>query len=232
MVVTRMTFDTGVTFKGKINFKAERGLTDEEYDQVLAIQEHPQINAVLTSKDGAVFVDTQQEEEDAAGGLPPTGGLPPADAPAKPGWEKTATVITAPTPPSKPEPEPEPERKVTTYVAQPMNLKPDALEILTAEKRKIADLEAQLAAAKAPKPEPVLTPEQLKIRELEAQLAATKAAPKTRGRPRSTPVGPPTGTATPTVTAPSNGSGEAETSAGKLSNDLDSMIDKLAPKAP
>jgi hypothetical protein len=212
MVVTRMTFDTDVLFKGKIKFHALRGLTDDEYDEVLAIQEHPQINAVLTSKDGAAFVDTQQEEEDAAGGLPPTGGLPPADAPAKPGWEKTATVITPPTPPSKPEPKP----------------------ALTPEQQELARLRAENEALKAkpepeakPEPKPVLTPEQMELAKLRAENEALKQG-KPRGRPRSKPVGPPTGS----VTTPSNGSGDVETSAGKLSNDLDSMIDKLAPKAP
>jgi hypothetical protein len=213
MVVTRMTFDTEESFP-KIKFQALRGLTEKEAAEVEQVLDHPMLNSVLVGKDQAAFIDPEQDEQDPAGGLPPTGGLPPADSPAKPGWEKTATVITPPTPPSKPEPKPEPK------------------PALTPEQQKIADLEAQLAAAKAPKPEPkpepVLTPEQLKIRELEAQLAATKTAPKTRGRPRTTPVGPPTGS----VTAPSNGSGEAETSSGKLSNDLDSMIDKLAPKAP
>ena len=44
MVVTRMTFDTEVTFQGKIKFRALRGLSDAQYDQVLAIKEQPQIH--------------------------------------------------------------------------------------------------------------------------------------------------------------------------------------------
>jgi hypothetical protein len=228
MVVTRMTFDTEESFP-KIKFQALRGLTEKEAAEVEQVLDHPMLNSVLVGKDQAAFIDPEQDEQDPAGGLPPTGGLPPADTPAKPGWEKTATVVKS---------TPEPERKVTSYVAQPMNLKPDALEILAAEKQELARLRAENEALKAkpepeakpepkPEPKPVLTPEQMELAKLRAENEALKQG-KPRGRPRSKPVGPPTGS----VTTPSNGSGEAETSAGKLSNDLDSMIDKLAPKAP
>ena len=191
MVVTRMTFDTdpGVSFP-KIKFQALRGLSNDEGELVNAQMEHPGLNSILHGKDVAAYIDPQTDEEDAAGGLPPTGGLPPASSK----WAQPVTP--GGNPPTN-----------TPDLAPTMTTPPPAPPVLTPEQQQIADLQAQLAAAKAIQPEPepepappVLTPEQMKIAELQAQLAEAKQT-KPRGRPRSKPVGPPTDTGNGTVPA-------------------------------
>ena len=210
-VAVRLTFDHTVAHP-KVQFMPIRVLTAQEATQVVELRKNPMIEDMLNDKTVGAFADPDAGSEGEAEELPQEKGSLAA------GWGKL-----------DPKPEPEPERKVTTYVAQPMNLKPDALEILTAEKRKIADLEARLAAAeKAAEPEPpppVLTPEQMKIKELEAKLAEAEGK-KARGRPRSKPVAPPTSTvAANPVTPAGNGAEETPT---KLGNALADRIADIA----
>jgi hypothetical protein len=166
MIVTRMMF--GPEAHPKVVFQPVRALTNPEGVIVKAHQQNPRTSEMLNDKAVAAFMDPDAMEDE--GGV--VGTLPPAnDAGTPPGTGWT-----------KPEAKPEP--------------KAEAKPTLTPAEQKIADLEAQLAAAKAPKvepkPEPVLTPEQIKIRDLEAQLAQAQARerrPRSR-RPRSKPVAP------------------------------------------
>lgn len=155
------------------------------------------------------------------------------DAPRPLSLAAPATTPVTPVTPTKTQASPEPDLTIPAHLNR-------AAPALTPEQAKIKELEAALAAAKAPPPppEPELTPEQKKIKELEAALAAAKAGPATaakpaRGRSARTPAvspeptdsaaemaaqkpsGPvPTAGPTPTpITASGNGSVDADVGA-------------------
>lgn len=203
MIVTRLMF--GPEAHPKVIFQPVRALTNLEAAIVKAHQQNPRTSEMLNDKAVGAFMDPEAVDDEGV-----IGTLPVANDAGTPtsGWTK---------------PEPQPEPKVEAKV--------EAKPTLTPAEQKIADLEAQLAAAKTPKvepkPEPVLTPEEIKIRDLEAQLAAAKTA-KPRGRPRSKPVAPPEGT----VTATGNGAAPDEPKADPVGNALSDRIAMLKGQTP
>jgi len=203
----------------RVMFFPQRPLKPEEAVYILAHQANPRTDQMLNDRSVGAFADPDAEVE---GGVAP---LPSAEQSANSagtsGW--SATVTPGGNSGTAPSADPGAQSTSTEKIPE-----------LTPEQQKIRDLEAQLAAAKAPQPEPepVLTPEQLKIKELEAQLAATKTA-KPRGRPRTQPVGPPTTAPTQAgngtvATLPAND----EPPTTPVGNDISNRIAGLVKKNP
>jgi hypothetical protein len=172
-VYTRITFDNEAAYPLFV-FDALQALDDVQAEQVVRMLKHPLVEQILSS-------NVRFDDGGGEGPAQPSASVHTLRAPAKPAKPAAPAPVQAP-----------------DDLAIPDHLKAQAL---TPEQQKIADLEAQLAAAKAPKaPEPPkLTPEQQKIKDLEDQLAAAKAG----AAPAPARVGRPRGPRTPAV-APTN----------------------------
>jgi hypothetical protein len=172
-VYTRITFDNESAYPLFV-FDALAALDDVQAEQVIKMLQHPLIERILDTEMKTI------EAWDEAGPV------------MNPPQQQTASVHTL-----RPAAKPAEPAKANDDLAIPPHLKAGGQ---TEAQKKIAELEAQLAAAKAPppEPEPDLTPEQQKIKDLEAQLAAAKggataAKPgRPRGAPRRTPAVAPT----------------------------------------
>lgn len=130
-VVMRLSFDHQAAFP-KIQFTPVRVLNDHEMQEVLALQSHDQVERILSEEVYEVAADPQQATAEAkpvqVQPTPPVKPTPPA---AQPG---TTAFTTAAPPPM------ETVRQMSMPPAQP--------DAMTPEQAKIAQLEAELAAAR------------------------------------------------------------------------------------
>jgi hypothetical protein len=203
-VVMRLSFDYEQAFP-KIIFTPIRVLTPDEAVAVVELQRTDTVDRILNEELVEVTGDPNQPtaEQEA-----PTSGV--ADLNRIAAEHRAAPVTSVVTPPAPqafmPAPPPAHVQQVPTTPA------------MTAEQQRIADLEAQLAAARAPAPPPPpkLTPEQERIAALEAQLAAARANATMPATPATTVV-PPKRRArrtAPVTPAATNGTAPAPTTGG------------------
>jgi hypothetical protein len=232
--LVRLSFDHEAEYPC-IVFTPIRPLTAAEGAQVLELRDNPIVETMLNDKSSAAFADPDLDD----GTVVET--LPPADAPAPPGWEGKPKP-TPPTPPTtKAEPKPEPkvepetlppgitpkmwatfpeETKAAMRAAMPkpepkkpqINLPPGMTQAMF-DALPATTQAAMYAAQLAEHVGPgALTPE-----ELVAKANAKAAAPAKNkgGRPRSKAVSPP-----PVQTVTPAGNGTEERKPDPLGNNI------------
>lgn len=160
-IATRIGFDPSEAYP-KMTFEPIAALTDDQMRQVLKMQDHPLVERIVQEQLESVAAQPSQPTpaptQQAAPATPPAPANDPNDPGPPPAFlTKTAAPVTPQvTPPSNPfgqvptvpaETAPTPQA-VAQAVAPPQPTQ--TTEVLTPAEAKIRELEAQLAAMKAP----------------------------------------------------------------------------------
>lgn len=223
-VVMRLSFDYEQAFP-KIIFTPVRVLNDHEQQEVLNLQSNDTVDRILSEELFEVTADPNQPTNDTT-----TTPVVTPEVSVRP-----VTPVTPVTPLTQAfDPGPLPQGLVRTP--------PPAVIPMggpTPEQQRIADLEAQLAAARAPAPpppppKPVLTPEQQKIADLEAQLAAARGGASTATTATTAPAKAPSQRKAKTRTQPVTPAATPTNAMGALPGDqpLPFQSTTAAPATP
>jgi len=230
-LVMRLSFDHTVAFP-KIMITPIRVLNDHEMTEVLELQKSEIVDRILSEELFEVAADPNQpdpQEQPHTSGIPTGQPMPATTYTAQPDARPEGVEVRAfnPTPP--PQPQPQQPAPTAGFTAQPATngASPPAVS---------------QGASVPPSGAPVTESAEQKIARLEAQLAAANA-PKKPGRKRSTPVTPggtvqvnpavqepqaATQAFTAHATPAENGSAlEGDEDEGDTPADLDDRIDKL-----